>query len=75
MTNDFTHAPAGRGPHHLMLGTVTVSRLLGGDETDGRLPDEPPPVDRERLLAAFEKHGLTPYSFPGAAQRSISADT
>ena len=28
------------------------------------LPDDPPPFDRERLLAAFDKHGLTPYSFP-----------
>ena len=38
-----------------------------GEPSDhARLPDEPPPVDRERLLAAFEKHGLTPYSFPAA---------
>lgn len=35
--SDVTHAPAGGGPHHLMLGTVTVSRLLGGDDTGGGL--------------------------------------
>ena len=156
-----THTPAGHGPHHLMLGTVTVSRLLGSEETGGalslvaltglpgsgpgphldpwqesfyvlegeltfrherdgavhtvvagagdavsippgaghafsvssteparyliistpagidtffadagepierpELPSEPPAVDRERLLAAFAAHGLTPYDFP-----------
>jgi quercetin dioxygenase-like cupin family protein len=156
-----THTAAGSGPHTLLLGTVAVSRLLGGAETDGRLslvelhgrpgsgpgphldpwqesfyvlegeltfrferdgavesiavgagdaftipqgvghafsvtsdeparyliastpagidtffadagaplerpglPDDPPPFDRERLLAAFAKHGLVPYSFP-----------
>jgi quercetin dioxygenase-like cupin family protein len=161
MTNGFTHTPAGRGPHHLMLGTTAVSRLLGAEETDGRLslvelsglpgsgpgphidpwcesfyvlegeltfryeregtvhtvvagpgdavsipsgvghafsvsgpeparylivstpagidaffadagepiasgrvPDEPPPFDRDRLLAAFAEHGLTRYEFP-----------
>ena len=32
-----THAAAGSGPHHLMLGTVVVSKLLDGDATDGRL--------------------------------------
>jgi quercetin dioxygenase-like cupin family protein len=32
-----THRAAGSGPHHLMLGTVIVSRLLGGEETGGRL--------------------------------------
>jgi quercetin dioxygenase-like cupin family protein len=37
MTDRTTHTPAGRGPHHLMLGTVTVSRLLGGEETSGDL--------------------------------------
>jgi quercetin dioxygenase-like cupin family protein len=37
MTDHVSHTPAGRGPHHLMLGTVTVSRLLGGDETAGEL--------------------------------------
>lgn len=37
MTNHTAHAVAGRGPHHLMLGTVTVSRLLGGEDTDGQL--------------------------------------
>ena len=159
------HTPAGRGPHQLMLGTVTVSRLLGGEETDGQLslvelgglpgsgpgphidpwretfyvlegeltfrveedgevrqlvaragdavsipegvghafsvtsdeparsliagapagietffadageeigspdlPGSPPAFDRERLRAAFGKHGLTPYAFPEAAR-------
>jgi quercetin dioxygenase-like cupin family protein len=52
MTDHVTHTPAGRGPHHLMLGTVTVSRLLGGAETDGR-------------LALVELRGL-PGSGPGA---------
>ena len=37
MTDHTTHTPAGQGPHHLMLGTVTVSRLLGAAETDGQL--------------------------------------
>jgi quercetin dioxygenase-like cupin family protein len=148
-----THTKAGSGPHHLLLGTVAVSRLLGAEETDGAfglleleglpgsgpgahvdpwresfyvldgeltfrvedgevvagrgdavsipsglvhsfsvssaetarylilcapagleaffadagepleragLPADPPPFDRARLLAAFEKHGLTP---------------
>ena len=32
-----THTPSGHGPHQLMLGTVTVSRLLGGEETAGEL--------------------------------------
>jgi quercetin dioxygenase-like cupin family protein len=162
-TNDHSaYVPAGAGPHHLMLGTVAVSRLLGGGETrnqlsliealgapgsgpgphldpwqesfyvlDGELtfrcdehgtlrtivarggdavtipqgvahafsvtsatparyliattpagldaffadagmpidcaalPKEPPPIDRERLRAAFVKHGLRPHSFPG----------
>jgi quercetin dioxygenase-like cupin family protein len=156
-----THAASGRGPHHLMLGTVVVSQLLGGEATEGRLalvelhglpgsgpgphldpwtesfyvlegeltfrveengavqqlvartgdavsipegvghafsvtsaeparylivgapagieaffadagekievatpPVEPPVFDRRRLLASFEKHGLTPYAFP-----------
>lgn len=164
MTEHFTHTAAGDGPHHLMLGTVTVSRLLGGAETAGELalvdvrglpgsgpgphldpwresfhviegeltfrfeadgavrtqiaragdsvsipsgvghafsvtsadparylimstpagietffadagepldaavlPAQPPPVDRERLLAAFDRHGLTPYAFPEVA--------
>lgn len=31
------HTPAGHGPHHLMLGTVTVSRLLGSADTAGQL--------------------------------------
>jgi quercetin dioxygenase-like cupin family protein len=163
MSDNTTHIPAGRGPHHLMLGTVSVSRVLAGDDTggqialvelrglpgsgpgphvdpwresfyvlegeltfrfeqdgqvrslvagpgdgisipsgvghafsvtgteparyliagtpagidtffadagepmkDGALPEEPPAFDRERLLGAFAKHGLTPYSFPSA---------
>jgi quercetin dioxygenase-like cupin family protein len=37
MTTHTTHTPAGRGPHQLIIGTVTVSRLLGGDETAGEL--------------------------------------
>ncbi len=32
-----SHTPAGHGPHHLMLGSVVVSRLLGGDQTGGAL--------------------------------------
>jgi quercetin dioxygenase-like cupin family protein len=36
MTPQFAHSAAGSGPHHLMLGTVTVSRLLGGRETGGQ---------------------------------------
>jgi quercetin dioxygenase-like cupin family protein len=164
MTNNTTHTPAGRGPHQLMLGTVTVSRLLGAQETEGHLslvelrglpgsgpgahvdpwretfyvlegeltfrferdgevhsligqpgdavtiptgvghafsvtgpqparyliastpagidaffadagddiehaqiPSEPSGFDRDKLLAAFAKHDLTPYSFPVAA--------
>lgn len=163
MNAHLTHTAAGAGPHHLMLGTVTVSRLLGGEDTDGQLalvelrgrpgsgpgphvdpwresfyvlageltfrfeedgavrtavagtgdaisipsgighafsvtseaparyliastasgidaffadagepidsaelPADAPPFDRERLLAAFAKHRLTPYRFPGA---------
>jgi quercetin dioxygenase-like cupin family protein len=52
MTDHVVQTTAGRGPHHLMLGTVTVSRLLGGAETDGR-------------LALVELTGL-PGSGPGA---------
>jgi quercetin dioxygenase-like cupin family protein len=47
-----THHAAASGPHHLMLGTVTVSRLLGGDETAGE-------------IALMELRGL-PGSGPGA---------
>jgi quercetin dioxygenase-like cupin family protein len=37
-SNDRTsHTGAGHGPHYLMLGSVAVSRLLGGDETGGML--------------------------------------
>jgi hypothetical protein len=28
------------------------------------LPEEPPGFDRDRLLAAFDKHGATHYDFP-----------
>ena len=51
MTNHTAHAPAGCGPHHLILGTVTVSRLLGGEDTGGQ-------------LSLLELHGL-PGSGPG----------
>jgi quercetin dioxygenase-like cupin family protein len=37
MSDRTSHTPAGAGPHHLMLGTVTVSRLLGGAESGGEL--------------------------------------
>jgi quercetin dioxygenase-like cupin family protein len=37
MTDLTAHTPAGHGPHQLMLGTVTVSRLLAGTETGGEL--------------------------------------
>ena len=164
MPNQIGHTQAGQGPHHLMLGTVAVSRLLGADETDGSLslveltglpgsgpgahidpwcesfyvldgeltfryerdgsvetavarpgdafsipagvghafsvssadparyliasspagidaffadagepiaqatiPADPPPFDRDRLLAAFAKHEIPPYEFPAAA--------
>lgn len=37
-TNDRTlHTVAGAGPHHLMLGTVAVTTLLGGTATHGAL--------------------------------------
>jgi quercetin dioxygenase-like cupin family protein len=37
-SNDRTsYTAAGTGPHHLMLGRVAVSRLLGGAETGGAL--------------------------------------
>jgi quercetin dioxygenase-like cupin family protein len=32
-----SHTRAGHGPHHLMLGSVAVSRLLGGQETGNSL--------------------------------------
>jgi quercetin dioxygenase-like cupin family protein len=37
MSTHTTHTAAGSGPHRLMLGTVTVSRLLGGEQTGGQL--------------------------------------
>lgn len=37
MTDHLTHATAGAGPHQLMLGSVTVTRLLGGEQTGGEL--------------------------------------
>lgn len=37
MTNHISHTSAGAGPHQLMLGSVTVSRLLAGEETDREL--------------------------------------
>lgn len=170
ISNDRTsHTRAGQGPHYLMLGSVAVSRLLGGTETgntlsfveligapgsgpgphldpwretfyvlvgeltfrveengavrtltarrgdvvsippgvghafsvtgatsarylisstpagideffadageamqQAALPNEPPPIDRERLRAAFAKHGLLPYSFAKAPAQSGS---
>jgi quercetin dioxygenase-like cupin family protein len=166
MTDQVTHTPSGRGPHQLMLATVTVSRLFGAEETGGEfslvelrglpgsgpgphidpwresfyvldgeltfryevggavraavarrgdtvtipsgvghafvvtspepahylllstpagidaffadagepideaaLPSEPPPFDRDRLLAAFAKHGATRYDFPTGQAR------
>ena len=163
MIDRVTHTPSGAGPHQLMLGTITVSRLLGAAETGGEfslvelrglpgsgpgphidawresfyvldgeltfrytldgavhtavagrgetvtiptgvghafsvtspdparylilgtpagidaffadagepideptLPREPPAFDRERLRAAFVKHGATPHEFPRA---------
>jgi len=35
MIDRVTHTPSGAGPHQLMLGTITVSRLLGAAETGG----------------------------------------
>jgi quercetin dioxygenase-like cupin family protein len=32
-----SHTRAGDGPHHLMLGSVAVSRLVGGNQTGGEL--------------------------------------
>ena len=32
-----SHTPAGQGPHHLMLGRVAVSKVLGGDQTGNAL--------------------------------------
>lgn len=37
MDEHVTHTPAGAGPHHLMLGELTVSRLLGAGQTGGEL--------------------------------------
>jgi quercetin dioxygenase-like cupin family protein len=37
MTDELTHVRAGSGPHALMIGSVTVSRLLGAAETGGEL--------------------------------------
>jgi quercetin dioxygenase-like cupin family protein len=34
------------------------------------LPGEPPPVDSNRLRAAFTRHRLSPYSFPTGAESS-----
>jgi quercetin dioxygenase-like cupin family protein len=36
-THTTTHTQAGSGPHRLLLGTVTASRLFGGEETGGQL--------------------------------------
>lgn len=37
MANQTTHTPAESGPHQLVIGSVVVSRLLGGEETDSQL--------------------------------------
>lgn len=37
MSTMATHDPVGHGPHHLVIGAVTASRLLGSDETAGEL--------------------------------------
>jgi len=37
MASHVRNTSAGNGPHHLMIGSVVVSRLLGDDETDGEL--------------------------------------
>jgi quercetin dioxygenase-like cupin family protein len=37
MSTHTSHTAAGSGPFHLLLGTVTVSRLLGAAETGGEL--------------------------------------
>lgn len=36
MTNHTIHTPAGRGPHQLVIGSVTVSQLFGGSDTGGQ---------------------------------------
>ena len=36
----------------------------GAPIAEAALPADAPPFDRDRLRAAFVKHGLTPYSFP-----------
>jgi quercetin dioxygenase-like cupin family protein len=37
MADQVTATNAGSGPHHLVIGSVVVSRLLGASETDGEL--------------------------------------
>ncbi len=37
MSSQFTHTPTGNGPHQLVIGSVVVSRLLAGAETEGEL--------------------------------------
>lgn len=37
MDDHITHTPASAGPHHMMLGALTVSRLLGSEQTGGEL--------------------------------------
>jgi len=39
------------------------------------LPKEAPPFDRERLRAAFAKHGLSPYSFAAARSEAVARAT
>jgi quercetin dioxygenase-like cupin family protein len=45
-------------------GIDTFFADAGEPIAEGRVPADPPPFDRERLRAAFAKHGLSPYSFP-----------
>jgi quercetin dioxygenase-like cupin family protein len=53
---------------YLILGTPAGIDAFFADAGEpierAELPSEPPAFDRGRLLGAFDKHGLTPYSFP-----------
>jgi quercetin dioxygenase-like cupin family protein len=56
-----TSTPAGIDAFFADAGEPTAQAML---------PNEPPPFDRERLRAAFSKHGLSPYSFSTEAMPS-----
>lgn len=89
MTNHTTHVPAGRGPHQLVIGSVTgpesaryliISTSAGIDTffadagepiEHAELPSEPLAFDRERLLAAFAKHGNQPHQFPAKETAAV----